>query len=180
MMDILQVVGDRVDLKKRGNEWVGLCCFHDERTPSLSVSPDKGVYYCHGCGAGGDAIRFMMEFERLSFPEAVRALGGELVPASRAAADARAAERARRGRWRWFAGLVFESLLDLEEHWMVGGRTRAWGDALEPDVRRLLAKVKRRAAGERLLLTDRERGAVNFVCSAGRVDRDRVRSMYGL
>ncbi len=73
-VDIAAVVGSRVALKKGGKDLQGLCPFHDEKTPSFTVSPSKNMYYCFGCGAGGDAIKFLEEFEGLSFTEAVESL----------------------------------------------------------------------------------------------------------
>ena len=64
-----------VQLKKRGKSWVGLCPFHPEKTPSFTVSPEKGMYYCFGCQAGGNAFTFLMEHEKIEFPDAVRTLG---------------------------------------------------------------------------------------------------------
>jgi DNA primase len=72
--DIVQVVGDRVALRKTGKNFVGLCPFHAEKTPSFTVSPDKRMYHCFGCGAGGNVIGFLMKVDGLSFPEAVKAL----------------------------------------------------------------------------------------------------------
>lgn len=72
--DIVQVVGDRVALRKAGKNFVGLCPFHAEKTPSFTVSPDKQMYHCFGCGAGGNAIGFLMKVDGLTFPEAVKAL----------------------------------------------------------------------------------------------------------
>ena len=72
--DIVDVVSKYVDLKKRGRNFFGLCPFHNEKTPSFSVAPDKGIYHCFGCGNGGNAVNFIMEYEKISFPEAVRSL----------------------------------------------------------------------------------------------------------
>jgi DNA primase len=69
-----EVVGDFVQLKKRGSNYIGLCPFHDEKTPSFAVSPTKGIYKCFGCGAAGGSVNFVMELEQLSFPEAIRFL----------------------------------------------------------------------------------------------------------
>jgi DNA primase len=69
--DLVQLVGATTSLKKSGRSWKGLCPFHGEKTPSFHVHPDKGFYYCFGCGAKGDAITFVRETERLEFPEAV-------------------------------------------------------------------------------------------------------------
>ena len=70
-VDIVDVIAESVVLRKRGKDYVGLCPFHEERTPSFSVSPDKQVYYCFGCGAGGNAVKFLMELGRRSFTDVV-------------------------------------------------------------------------------------------------------------
>lgn len=69
--DIVEVIGKYVALRKRGKEFVGLCPFHDEKTPSFSVSPSNQLYYCFGCGNGGNAIKFLMEVGQRSFREVV-------------------------------------------------------------------------------------------------------------
>lgn len=69
--DVVDVVSEHVVLRKRGKDFVGLCPFHDEKTPSFSVSPGKQMYYCFGCGAGGNAITFLMELGKTSFSEVV-------------------------------------------------------------------------------------------------------------
>lgn len=69
---IEEVVGEFVNLKRRGSNLIGLCPFHQEKTPSFSVSPSRGLFKCFGCGKGGDAARFMMEHEHISYPEALR------------------------------------------------------------------------------------------------------------
>ncbi|MBC8345853.1 MAG: DNA primase [Candidatus Marinimicrobia bacterium] len=75
--DILDVVSRHVDLKKRGRNFFGLCPFHNEKTPSFSVAPEKGIYHCFGCGNGGNAVNFIMEFEKISFVEAIQQLGDQ-------------------------------------------------------------------------------------------------------
>jgi DNA primase len=70
--DIVRVVGDYVRLKKTGKDFSGLCPFHQEKTPSFTVSPIKQIFYCFGCGKGGDVFNFVMEIEKSPFPEAVR------------------------------------------------------------------------------------------------------------
>jgi DNA primase len=70
--DIVRVVGEYVRLKKAGKDFSGLCPFHQEKTPSFSVSPGKQMYYCFGCHEGGDVFKFVMALERCEFPEAVR------------------------------------------------------------------------------------------------------------
>ncbi len=74
-IDIAEVIGDSVRLVKRGPRYVGLCPFHDEKTPSFTVTPDRGSWYCFGCGKGGDVFSFVMEKEGLNFREAVEYLG---------------------------------------------------------------------------------------------------------
>ncbi len=71
---IEEVVGDFVSLKRRGSNLIGLCPFHSERTPSFSVSPVKGIYKCFGCGKAGNAVNFVMEHEKFTYPEALRYL----------------------------------------------------------------------------------------------------------
>jgi DNA primase len=84
--DIVQVVMERVpSLKRSGATWKGLCPFHGEKTPSFHVNGDKGFFHCFGCGVGGDVIKFIELFEKVSFPEAVRQLAaraGLVVPES--------------------------------------------------------------------------------------------------
>ena len=70
--DIVRVVGDYVTLKKKGANWMACCPFHKEKTPSFSVSPAKEIFYCFGCHKGGSVFNFVMDIERVSFPEAIR------------------------------------------------------------------------------------------------------------
>jgi DNA primase len=72
--DIVEVIGDYVQLKRTGANAKGLCPFHQEKTPSFTVSPTKGLFYCFGCHASGNAFRFLMQHEHMTFPEAVRFL----------------------------------------------------------------------------------------------------------
>ena len=69
--DIVDVVSQYVQLTKKGGNLFGLCPFHNEKTPSFSVSPDKQIYHCFGCGKGGGVVSFIMAIENLSFPDAV-------------------------------------------------------------------------------------------------------------
>ena len=72
--DIVDVVSQYVRLTKKGNSYFGLCPFHNEKTPSFSVTPGKQMSYCFGCGAGGNVFTFLMEYENFSFPEALKYL----------------------------------------------------------------------------------------------------------
>jgi DNA primase len=75
-VDIVQVVQERVPLRKSGVTWKGLCPFHGEKTPSFHVNGEKGFFHCFGCGLGGDVIKFVELYDKVSFPEAVRQLAG--------------------------------------------------------------------------------------------------------
>ncbi|MDD6490879.1 MAG: DNA primase [Firmicutes bacterium] len=72
--DIVDVISGYVKIQKKGSSYFGLCPFHNEKSPSFSVSPGKQMYYCFGCGAGGNVFTFVMEYENYSFPEAVKLL----------------------------------------------------------------------------------------------------------
>ena len=77
-VDIVDVIERRVPLKKAGREWTACCPFHNERTPSFYVSPAKQFFHCFGCGAHGSAVKFLMDYERLEFPDAVEELAQTL------------------------------------------------------------------------------------------------------
>ena len=88
--DLVELIDARVPLKRSGTNYTARCPFHNEKTPSFSVSQQKQFYYCFGCGARGTAISFLMEFERLSFPEAIEALAASLnLPVPRESAGER-------------------------------------------------------------------------------------------
>ena len=72
--DIVDVVSGYVKIQKKGSSYFGLCPFHNEKSPSFSVSPGKQMYYCFGCGAGGNVFSFVMQYENFTFPEAVKML----------------------------------------------------------------------------------------------------------
>jgi DNA primase len=73
-LDAVAIVGDYMRLEKKGGRWWGLCPFHNEKTPSFTVDPERRMYHCFGCGQGGGIINFVMEMDKLSFPEAVEIL----------------------------------------------------------------------------------------------------------
>ncbi len=72
--DIVRLIGEQVALRPKGKEFAGLCPFHDDKNPSMQVSPIKQIYKCFSCGAGGDAYSFVMNYHKMTFPEAIRHL----------------------------------------------------------------------------------------------------------
>ena len=99
--DIVDVIGQYVHLTKKGSTYFGLCPFHNEKTGSFSVSPNKQMYYCFGCGAGGNVFTFMMQYENFTFGEAMEALadraGVALPKCNRCKAGRTRTERNRTG-----------------------------------------------------------------------------------
>ena len=102
-VDMVDLVGGRTDLRRVGSRWVGLCPFHDERTPSFSVNADQGLYHCFGCGVGGDAIGFVREIEALDFAEAVELLAERYNVELKREREDPAEEERRRRRGRLLA-----------------------------------------------------------------------------
>ncbi|NOQ97534.1 MAG: DNA primase [Calditrichae bacterium] len=76
-VDIVELISRYINLRKQGKNYKSLCPFHPEKTPSFSVSPDKQIFYCFGCGAGGNVFNFLMRFEKITFPEAFQKLAAE-------------------------------------------------------------------------------------------------------
>ena len=76
--DIVELVGRKIQLKKAGKNYSACCPFHSEKTPSFTVSQEKQFYHCFGCGAHGNAIDFVMEYDRLEFVDAIEELAGQL------------------------------------------------------------------------------------------------------
>jgi DNA primase len=96
-VDMVQLVGEKSDLRRVGSRWTGLCPFHDERTPSFSVNADEKLYYCFGCGEGGDAFKFVQQTEGLEFQDAVELLAERSgVRVEREEDDPKAEQRRRR------------------------------------------------------------------------------------
>ena len=104
--DIVEVIGDYFPLRRAGTVYKALCPFHREKTPSFHVNPQRQSYKCFGCGAGGDVIRFVREYEHLDFVEAVRKRSKPRVPAEEvrdvlaAALQITEKLRAWRGAWK--------------------------------------------------------------------------------
>ena len=77
-VDIVEIIGKDVKLQQRGRSYVGLCPFHDEKTPSYNVNRQEQLYYCFGCGQGGDVFKYIMESQNVPFPEAVRIIAEQV------------------------------------------------------------------------------------------------------
>jgi DNA primase len=133
-VDIVGLVGRFVNLRKAGQNWKGLCPFHAEKTPSFMVNPKKGIFHCFGCGVGGDAFGFLMKVDRLSFPEAVRALAqqaGVTLPDQPQAGDS--------GRDQLLRVMDAAARFYAEQLWQPAGeRARAYLDrrGIDPEVAR--------------------------------------------
>ena len=173
---IVAAIGERIELRRAGAEFVGLCPFHTENTPSFTVSPAKQFYHCFGCCAHGDVIDFIREFDGVDFAEAVRVLGGEARVSfeNSPSMQSRAAAQQARSWWRRFASEVFSVRLDAEDG-------LCWADdSILFDLHLLRDKALRRARGESLPLSPRERGIINYFCARRPDWRDEVRGMIGL
>lgn len=137
-VDVVEVVGERVQLKKAGRNFSGLCPFHQEKTPSFTVSADKQFYHCFGCGAHGNALRFLMEYDKLPFPEAVEQLAGRLgldVPRE-GTDDPRAQQREKKRKegvnLLEVAASFYRERLKMQEGW--AAQRYLQGRGLSPDV----------------------------------------------
>jgi len=111
--DIVEIIGAHVRLRRTGRNFVGLCPFHNEKTPSFSVNPERGFFHCFGCGAGGTVFNFVMRMDGLTFPEAVRALAsryGVALP-EQSESGPQVAEREAMGRANQVAGEFFSHVL---------------------------------------------------------------------
>src|ERR1700738_1270602 len=97
--DIVRVIGEYVRLKKSGQNFTGLCPFHAEKSPSFAVHPTKQIYHCFGCGVGGDVFKFVMEVDKVAFPEAIRIVAekcGIAIPRPKASSDLERKENQQR------------------------------------------------------------------------------------
>jgi DNA primase len=153
-VDIVELVGRFVNLKKAGVNWKGLCPFHGEKTPSFMVNPARGIFHCFGCCVGGDAFGFLMRQDRFSFPEAVRALArtaGVTLPEERGSGDGGGREELHRA-------MDLAARFYAEKLWSAGGErareylgkrgidpevARRFGLGLAPDEWRALGDVMR-------------------------------------
>jgi len=175
--DIVEVIGLRVPLKKAGREYKACCPFHGEKTPSFWVSPDKQFYHCFGCGAHGTVLRFLMEHDRMSFPEAVedlaQRLGLEVPHEGGTNPQARRAEDSLYDLMARVASFYTETLTrdakarqylerrGLEratiEHFGIGYAPNSWNEVLR---RFGGTDAERRTLAELGLIIERERGQI--------------------
>jgi DNA primase len=136
-VDIVELVGRFVNLRKAGQNYKGLCPFHGEKTPSFMVNPRKGIFHCFGCGVGGDAFGFLMRQDRLSFPEAVRALARQ---AGVALPEDRGPREGDSGREELYRAMELAASFYSERLWTAGGeKARAY-----LETRGITAEVARR------------------------------------
>jgi DNA primase len=191
--DIVEVIGSRVQLKKAGREWKACCPFHNEKTPSFWVSPDKQFYHCFGCGKHGTVLGFLMDHDHLAFPEAVEDLAARLgLEVPREGGGDAAAPRAeeplyelmgrvaryygeclgREPRAREYLakrGLSAETL----ERFQIGYAVNSWNDLLK---RFGDDDLQRRRLADTGLIIERERSQTQF--SERHYDRFRDRIMF--
>ena len=183
--DIVEVVGRRTQLKKAGREYKACCPFHDEKTPSFTVSPGKGFYHCFGCGAHGTAIGFLMEFDHMSFVDAIESLASSMgveVPRSESDQPARRYDElfslmdtvAR--HWQSCLKETPEAVEYLKERGIDGSTAKRFGIGYAPDGwSNVLDKFgKSEEATERLLAT----GLIIRKDNGKHYDRFRDRVMF--
>jgi DNA primase len=135
-VDVVELVGRFVNLRKAGQNYKGLCPFHGEKTPSFMVNPRKGIFHCFGCGVGGDVFGFLMRQDRLSFPEAVRALARQ---AGVALPEDRGPREGESGREELYRVMELAASFYVERLWTAGGeRARRYLDerGIAPEVAR--------------------------------------------
>src|SRR4051812_15568940 len=142
-VDMVELVGARSDLRRVGTRWTGLCPFHDERTPSFSVNAENKLYHCFGCGASGDAIKFVQETDGLNFPEAVEILAERYRVELKQEQEDPEAEQRRRRR---------ERLLSLVER-ATGYYQRVLWES--PEAAKARAYLSERGLGDEVLRTFR-------------------------
>ncbi|TYO97282.1 DNA primase [Desulfallas thermosapovorans] len=135
--DIIQIISEYVTLQKKGRNYVGHCPFHRENDPSFTVTPDKQIFYCFGCNAGGNVFKFIMLQHNLSFPEAVKMLGERVGVAVPDGYSPRVRERLRREEKAWkinaLAGEFFQSILQRHPEAAVA-REYLRGRGISPDM----------------------------------------------
>jgi DNA primase len=190
-VDIVDFIGRFVNLRKAGANWKGLCPFHGEKTPSFMVNPKKGIFHCFGCGVGGDIFGFLMRQDRLSFPEAVRALAktaGVTLP------EERGGQPGDSGREELFRVMDLAARFYAETLWKPAGeRARKYLDerGIDPELARRFGLGAAPDAWDRLLdFMKAEKVAEDTLVAAGLAiqrenrsgcyDRFRNRLLFGI
>ena len=181
--DIVRVIGEYVRLKKSGQNFMGLCPFHSEKSPSFAVHPVKQIYHCFGCGVGGDVFKFIMEVEKCAFPEAVRSVAekcGIPIPKQRSRT---AAERQATGQRTQLVELHKEAavwfsrqMLNTPEGRVARGYLEDRGMDMETIARFGLGYAP--SAGDALLRQMRPRYAEKLLEASGLVARDPGGRLY--
>jgi DNA primase len=188
--DIVEIIGEYVDLKRRGANFVGLCPFHNEKTPSFNVSQEKGIYKCFGCGKAGNAVGFLMDYTGMNFPEAMESLAGrlgiEIPKISSPAAEQKQSRRSSALKAIETAGRLYHSMLgkpegqkalkyyykrnfgkELIKKFKLGYAPDSWNSTLETLKKRGFSEQNMLDAG---LIIERDNG--------GHYDRFRDRAMF--
>jgi len=182
-VDMVHVVGEKTDLRRVGTRWTGLCPFHDERTPSFSVNAEEKLYYCFGCGEGGDAFKFVQQTEGMDFQEAVELLAERSgVQVEREEDDPRAEQRRRR-RERLLALLdraatFYSSYLHSSQE-ARGAREYLASRALSEEILREFRIGYSPSAWDRMLLGARQNGFTEEeLVAAGLAQRGRNGGLF--
>ncbi len=182
--DIVEVIGERVPLKKKGKEFAACCPFHQEKTPSFYVSPEKQFYHCFGCGAHGNVVGFLMEYDHLDFPTAIETLAGRLgLEIPREKGDQEKLDRV--GRLRqvtaaatdWFRGNLKrspEAIEFLKQRGLTGETAARFALGFAPAGNHIEAAMGSRARPEELVAT----GLLIQRDNGGRYDRFRDRVIF--
>ncbi|MFP5213479.1 MAG: DNA primase [Acidobacteriota bacterium] len=145
-VDIVDVIGRLVPLRRSGNRHIGLCPFHHEKTPSFQVDGDNQLYYCFGCGSGGDVLSFVMKHQNLSFGEALKSLAEQYhipLPERERSYDGREAEAVRKDREELF------KVLDLATEFFYGQLHHSAGGRVARDY------IEKRGLPEEVVETER-------------------------
>jgi DNA primase len=182
-VDMVQLVSEKTDLRRVGTRWTGLCPFHDERTPSFSVNAEEKLYYCFGCGEGGDAFKFVQQTEALEFQEAVELLAERSGVRVEREEDDPKAEQRRRRRDR------LHSLLDraagfyatylLESNEAAPARKYLASRGLSDEVLREFRVGYSPSAWDRMMLAARQSGySEEQLIAAGLAQRGRGGGLY--
>jgi DNA primase len=181
--DIIRVVGEYVRLKKTGKDFSGLCPFHQEKTPSFTVSPIKQIFYCFGCGKGGDVFNFVMEMERCEFPDALRLVAekcGISLPKSRPSSPAERVQTSARAAILEMHREA-QTFFSKQLHGTAEGKlARAYLEdrGLDQDIMERFGIGYAPSGGEVLLRALRQKYSEKLLAESGLVSRDQNDRMF--